>query len=201
MHEAGRLVQHRLSELPPSCAEQHLQWLFAVNRAMRSRKTSALKKAVKAIPALLNFLDPDSGMRHNQSAFQEYMAKIAAARHQKEYEEIIGHTTESPQFYEHRAARLQRLASAWSPKNRRIFLTGIADAEGNAFPTAEAGAHALAAHWSQVHASVSFQIAARDQLEEHIQKVREAQIWRLSEEQFTEFWIGFTIPPLALTGY
>eukprot|EP00959_Pyramimonas_sp_CCMP1952_P373581 7823960-Pyramimonas_sp.AAC.1 len=53
-----------------------------------------------------------------------------------------------------------------------------------AFPTAEAGARALAAHWSQVHASVSSQIAARDQLEEHIQKVREAQIWRLSEEQF-----------------
>ena len=26
MHEAGRLVQHRLSELPPENAEQHLQW-------------------------------------------------------------------------------------------------------------------------------------------------------------------------------
>eukprot|EP00959_Pyramimonas_sp_CCMP1952_P124615 2605883-Pyramimonas_sp.AAC.1 len=61
MHEAGRLVQHRLSELPPYSAEQHLQWLFAVSRAMRSHRISALKKAVKAIPVLLNFLDPDSG--------------------------------------------------------------------------------------------------------------------------------------------
>eukprot|EP00959_Pyramimonas_sp_CCMP1952_P181920 3803934-Pyramimonas_sp.AAC.1 len=70
MHEAGRLVQHRPSELPPSSAEQHLQWLLAVNCAMRGHKISALKKAVKAIPATLNFLDPDSGRWHNQLAFQ-----------------------------------------------------------------------------------------------------------------------------------
>eukprot|EP00959_Pyramimonas_sp_CCMP1952_P052225 1091622-Pyramimonas_sp.AAC.1 len=93
------------------------------------------------------------------------MAKIAAARYQREYAEIIGHTTGSPQFYEHRAARLQRLASAWSPKNRRISPAGIADADGNAFPTVGAGAQALAARWSRVRASVPSQSAARGQLE------------------------------------
>eukprot|EP00959_Pyramimonas_sp_CCMP1952_P021832 459721-Pyramimonas_sp.AAC.1 len=68
--------------------------------------------------------------------------------------------------------------------NRSIYLAGIADAEGNADPTVEAGAQALAAHWSQVHAGVPSQRAARDQSEEHIQKVQGDVQWRFSDTQF-----------------
>jgi len=179
---AGQLLLRKTADHPPSSKAQLLSWLFGIARAVRAGNLARVQKAGKAVPQISRYLNLEDGSWINEAGFYSYIQTVARGELDRELSELEV-TDMAPAKKGQRRSRLLGLCKAWSPKNRKVALTGILDGGSNPIMNHEDGAKELARHWGQVHTPIRPDHEKEALFLEHVQPAASSVTWELSQEQ------------------
>eukprot|EP00959_Pyramimonas_sp_CCMP1952_P375098 7855637-Pyramimonas_sp.AAC.1 len=148
LYEAGMRARRKREEGGARTIHDKVSWMYAVLNAVRTNKLAVLRRAVRAYPALREYVNEEEGVWHNLEGFHQHLQRLTLQTLAAEEEEVL--RSSLPQATKDaRVKRINRLQQAWARVRRVAPFVGIYDGQRREMTDpAECSRH-LADHWGE----------------------------------------------------
>ena len=180
-HEAAKLVKERASHHNAMLTSEKIWWCIKALRGLRGGNTHPALQAGRVYPRVLQILGEDLQDLNGLELHVQELCRTSAEDRAREWAEA----KDTPEFVKGRkTSALTRWAMRWSPKRKKIALSGLRDSSGNKTSDPDACFAEVSQCWSAVFAEQGVDMAAAQQFLQQWARPLPPLDWVLSEENF-----------------
>ena len=149
LHDAGRVVKSRASDIGSNHIHEKVYWLLRAMRCSRVQDRRGLRQAAGAYGIISTWVDLDAGIITDWPSFHSHLNELNL----KHIDELLVELDNDQQLQEwkkrDRRETLARRATLWGDRGRKAINLSVADADGDPALDNDSAASLLCEHWSR----------------------------------------------------